>query len=77
MMCSIVEDLLPGQYYSVSLYGVQVDIRIFRHLIEEYLPNIHELFNQHDIDLTLIYFQWFLTLYSNVFHVKFIFHLWN
>ena len=76
-MCSIVEDLLPGQYYSVSLYGVQVDIRIFRHLIEEYLPNIHELFNQHDIDLTLIYFQWFLTLYSNVFHVKFIFHLWN
>jgi hypothetical protein len=77
MMCSIVEDLLPGQYYSVSLYGVQVDIRVFRYLIQQYLPNIHKLFHEHDIDLTLICFQWFLTLYSNVFHTKFIFHLWD
>jgi len=77
MMCSIVEDLLPGQYYSVSLFGVQVDIRVFRYLIQQYLPNIHKLFNEHDIDLTLICFQWFLTLYSNVYHTKFIFHLWD
>jgi small G protein signaling modulator 3 len=77
MMCSIVEDLLPGQYYSVSLFGVQVDIRVFRYLIQQYLPNIHRLFNEHDIDLTLICFQWFLTLYSNVFHTKFTYHLWD
>ena len=77
MMCSIVEDLLPGQYYSVSLFGVQVDIRVFRYLIRQYLPNIHKLFNEHDIDLTLICFQWFLTLYSNVFHTKFLYHLWD
>jgi len=77
MMCSIVEDLLPGQYYSVSLFGVQVDIRVFRYLIQQYLPNIHKLFNEHDIDLTLICFQWFLTLYSNVFNTKFIYHLWD
>ncbi|CAF1433369.1 unnamed protein product, partial [Rotaria sordida] len=77
MMCSIVEDLLPGQYYSVSLYGVQVDIRVFRYLIEQYLPNIHQLLIEYDIDLTLTCFQWFLTLYSNVFHVKFLYHLWD
>ncbi|CAF3678583.1 unnamed protein product [Rotaria sp. Silwood1] len=77
MMCSIVEDLLPGQYYSVSLYGVQVDIRVFRYLIEQHLPNIHNLLNEYDIDLTLTCFQWFLTLYSNVFHVKFLYHLWD
>jgi len=77
MMCSIVEDLLPGQYYSVSLYGVQVDIRVFRYLIEQHLPTIHQLFIENDVDLTLICFQWFLTLYSNVFHVKFIFRLWD
>jgi hypothetical protein len=77
MMCSIVEDLLPGQYYSVSLYGVQVDIRVFRYLIEQHLSTIHQLFIENDVDLTLICFQWFLTLYSNVFHVKFIFRLWD
>ncbi|CAF1186225.1 unnamed protein product [Rotaria magnacalcarata] len=77
MMCSIVEDLLPGQYYSVSLFGAQVDIRVFRYLIQQYLPNIHKLFNDHDIDLTLICFQWFLTLYSNVFHTKFVYNLWD
>lgn len=77
MMCAIVEDLLPGQYYSVSLYGVQVDIRVFRYLIEQHLPHIHQLFVEYDVDLTLICFQWFLTLYSNVFHVKLIFRLWD
>ena len=77
MMCSIVEDLLPGQYYSVSLIGVQVDIRVFRYLIQQYLPNLHKLFNEHDIDLTLICFQWFLTLYSNVFHTNMIYHVWD
>lgn len=77
MMCSIIEDLLPGQYYSSSLFGVQVDLRVFRYLIQQYLPRIHQVFNEHDIDLTLICFQWFLTLYSNVFHRKLIFHLWD
>ncbi|CAF0727004.1 unnamed protein product [Adineta ricciae] len=77
IMCAIVEDLLPGQYYSASLFGVQVDIRVFRYLIQQYLPSIHDLFNEHDIDLTLICFQWFLTLYSNVFHTKFLCHLWD
>ncbi|CAF1532360.1 unnamed protein product [Adineta ricciae] len=77
MMCTIVEDLLPGQYYSTSLYGAQVDIRVFRYLIEQHLPHIHEHLNKHDIDLTLSCFQWFLTLYANVFHVKFIYRLWD
>lgn len=77
LMCSIVEDLLPGQYYSVSLFGVQVDIRVFRYLIQQYLPNIHKLFNEHDVDLVLICFQWFLTLYSNVFHTRFTYRLWD
>ncbi|CAF1309958.1 unnamed protein product [Adineta steineri] len=77
MMCTIVEDLLPGQYYSVSLYGAQVDIRVFRYLIEQHLPNIHNVLNIYDIELVLTCFQWFLTLYSNVFHIKFTFRLWD
>ncbi|CAF0860963.1 unnamed protein product [Didymodactylos carnosus] len=77
MMCTLVEDLLPGQYYSVSLFGVQVDIRVFRYLIQIYLPQINELFLKHDIDLTLICFQWFLTLYSNVFHIRLTLRIWD
>ncbi|CAF0775821.1 unnamed protein product [Didymodactylos carnosus] len=77
MMCTLVEDLLPGQYYSVSLFGVQVDIRVFRYLIQIYLPQVNELFLKHDIDLTLICFQWFLTLYSNVFHIRLTLKIWD
>ncbi len=77
MMSAIIEDILPASYYSHNLVGVQADIKVLNQLIGTYLPEIAEQFKTHDIELSLICINWFLTVFSNVFHVKIILRVWD
>lgn len=70
LMATIVEDLLPASYYSSSLLGIQADQRVLQTLISNYLPAIDDKLKQHDIEVSLISYQWFLTLFASVVHMK-------
>jgi hypothetical protein len=43
---------------------------VLRGLIATYLPPVDTLMQEHDIELSLITLNWFLTLYSSVLHIK-------
>ena len=43
---------------------------VLRGLIATYLPPVDSLMQEHDIELSLITLNWFLTLYSSVLHIK-------
>ncbi|XP_014211872.1 small G protein signaling modulator 3 homolog isoform X2 [Copidosoma floridanum] len=77
MLATIVEDLLPASYYSSTLIGIQADQRVLRSLITNYLPNIDQILTQHDIELSLITLNWFLTLFASVVHMKILLRLWD
>ena len=77
MMVAIVEDFLPPSYYSPSLIGVQADQLVLRGLIASHLPALDTLLQEHDIELSLITLNWFLTLYSSVLHVRLIMRIWD
>ena len=77
LMCSILEDLLPASYYSHSLIGVQADMKVLRHLIATYLPELDVQFKKHDIELSLICINWYLTLFSNVFDMRILLRIWD
>ncbi|CAF0829682.1 unnamed protein product [Brachionus calyciflorus] len=77
MMCSILEDLLPASYFSHSLLGVQADMKVLSQLIATYLPDIDLKFKKHDIEISLICINWFLTLYSNVFEMRILLRIWD
>lgn len=77
IMVTIVEDLLPASYYSSTLLGIQADQKVLRNLISNYLPGIDEVLKNHDIELSLITMQWFLTLYANVVHMKILLRIWD
>ena len=77
LMAAIIEDILPASYYSHNLVGVQADIKVLSQLINTYLPEISEQFKTHDIELSLICINWFLTIFSNVFHVKILLRVWD
>ncbi|RNA19212.1 Small G signaling modulator 3 [Brachionus plicatilis] len=77
LMCSILEDLLPASYYSHSLIGVQADMKVLRQLIATYLPELDLQFKTHDIELSLICINWYLTLFSNVFDMKILLRIWD
>lgn len=77
LMCSILEDLLPASYYSHSLIGVQADMKVLRQLIATYLPELDQQFKKHDIELSLICINWYLTLFSNVFDMRILLRIWD
>ena len=77
MMVAIIEDFLPGSYYSPSLIGVQADQLVLRGLITSHLPALDTLLQEHDIEVSLITLNWFLTLFSSVLHIRIIMRLWD
>lgn len=70
LMATIVEDLLPASYYSSNLLGIQADQRVLQTILTNYLPTVDEKLKQHDIEVSLISYQWFLTLFASVVHMK-------
>mmetsp|Transcript_99201 Transcript_99201/g.175951 ORF Transcript_99201/g.175951 Transcript_99201/m.175951 type:complete len:593 (-) Transcript_99201:23-1801(-) len=65
MLCSLIEDLLPEGYYTDSMVGLRVDLRVFDSLVAQYLPDLHRHFRKHEIDLSPITMNWFLCLFVN------------
>ena len=77
MMAAVVEELLPASYFSPSLLGAQADQLVLRGLIASTLPALDSTLSEHDIELSLITLNWFLTMYSSVLHVKVLVRLWD
>ena len=77
LMCTIIENLLPASYYSHTLIGVQADMKVLSALLNIYLPNLFNLFEKHEIELSLICVNWFLTLFSSVLHMRMLLRIWD
>lgn len=52
-------------YYQNDLAGMHIDIYIFDQLVQQYLPNIYNKFNELQLTLLPITINWFLCLFIN------------
>ncbi len=50
---------------------------VLRGLIATTLPAVDSLLTEHDIELSLITLNWFLTLYASVVHIRILMRLWD
>ncbi|KAF9917003.1 hypothetical protein BGZ65_000042, partial [Modicella reniformis] len=66
LLATVCEQLLPD-YYSKTLLGVQVDQRVFAHLVSISLPLVAAHFQDIDLDQATITIPWFLCLYQSAF----------
>ncbi|KAF8933070.1 rab-GTPase-TBC domain-containing protein [Dissophora ornata] len=66
LLATVCEQLLPD-YYSKTLLGVQVDQRVFAHLVGISLPAVAAHFQEIDLDQATITIPWFLCLYQSAF----------
>lgn len=62
-LAAIIEKLLPRDYYTPGLLGAQADQAVVRELVAEKLPRLNAHLQQYSIDVTLVTFNWFLTLF--------------
>lgn len=60
-----------------GISGIQADQRVLRSLVTNYLPDIDCVLIQHDIELSLITLNWFLSLFSSVVHMKILLRIWD
>ncbi|XP_019606794.2 TBC1 domain family member 2B isoform X2 [Rhinolophus sinicus] len=76
-LVTIVEVFMPRDYYTKTLLGSQVDQRVFRDLMSEKLPRLHAHLEQHNVDYTLITFNWFLVLFVDSVVSDILFKIWD
>ncbi|XP_004695716.2 PREDICTED: TBC1 domain family member 2B, partial [Condylura cristata] len=76
-LVAIVEVFLPRDYYTKTLLGSQVDQRVFRDLMSEKLPRVHAHLEQHQVDYTLITFNWFLVVFVDSVVSDVLFRIWD
>ena len=65
IFCSLVEDMLPENYYTRNMIGVRVDMLVLNSLVKSYLPTLHAHLVEHEVDLAPFTMGWFLCLYVN------------
>ncbi|KAM5291459.1 TBC1 domain family member 2B isoform 1-T1 [Glossophaga mutica] len=76
-LVTIVEVFMPRDYYTKTLLGSQVDQRVFRDLMSEKLPRLHAHLEQHQVDYTLITFNWFLVVFVDSVVSDILFKIWD
>jgi len=60
---AIIEQILPPNYYTSNLLVSQADQRVLKELVSEKRPRLVKHLDTHGVDLTLITFNWFLTIF--------------
>ncbi|XP_068737715.1 TBC1 domain family member 2B-like [Montipora capricornis] len=76
-LVAIVEHLIPKDYYSKTLIASQADQRVLRDLLTEKLPRLNAHFEALNVDLSLVSFNWFLTVFVDNFPVQTSLRVWD
>ncbi|XP_047145794.1 TBC1 domain family member 2B isoform X1 [Hydra vulgaris] len=76
-LVAIVEHLMPNDYFSISLLGAQVDQRVFKDLLEEKFPKLFSHLQSMQFDVSLISFNWFLTIFVDFFPTEVALRVWD
>ncbi|CAL8089006.1 unnamed protein product [Orchesella dallaii] len=77
LMCAIIEDVVPASYFTNDFIGIRTDSLVLANLVAEFFPEVDVLLKEHDIELGLIVFAWFLTFFASVVHVKILLRIWD
>jgi hypothetical protein len=77
LLLTVVEKLLPPDYYTKSMVGTYVDQFVLAHIIKKYLPNIHTTLEKNHLQLPLITVQWFMCLFVNTLRPEVTLRIWD
>ncbi|CAH1259224.1 TBC1D2B [Branchiostoma lanceolatum] len=76
-LVAIVEHIMPQDYFSKTLAGSQVDQRVFKDLLKEKLPHLSSHLDNNNVDLSLVTFNWFLTIFVDGIPTDTMLRIWD
>ena len=77
MLHSMVELLLPKDYYSPGMLGVHTDTKVLKVLLAQHNPPVANHLNQLRVDVTICSLEWFLCLYVNTLPIETCLRVWD
>ena len=77
IMCHVLEDLLPNDYYSDGLMGVKVDQEALVGLLVHSLPKVAEHFHDIRFDVRALVPAWLMSLFVNTFPIETVLRIWD
>ncbi|KYQ91725.1 hypothetical protein DLAC_07507 [Tieghemostelium lacteum] len=78
MLVSIIEDLLPTEYFTTTMIDSSVDVRfVFDDLLQKKLPRLHQHLQISNLTLPLIITQWFLCIMATTTPTETTFRIWD
>ncbi|XP_040030783.1 TBC1 domain family member 2A isoform X3 [Gasterosteus aculeatus] len=76
-LVSVVEAIMPPDYYTKDLVASQADQRVLKDFLAEKLPRLSAHFEDHNIDVSLITFNWFLVVFVESLPSDILLPLWD
>ena len=63
MLCSLIDIILPQDYYANSLLGARADAQLVKILVFQRLSRLHNHLNKHNMDVSIVALRWLMPLY--------------
>ena len=76
-LCSVVEYLLPEDYYSATLLGLRTEQSVFTELLHQKLPKLAMHFTRHQVITELFATRWFVALFANALPIETTLRVWD
>ncbi|KAM4555974.1 TBC1 domain family member 2A isoform 2-T3 [Odontesthes bonariensis] len=76
-LVAVVEAIMPQDYYTKNLVASQADQRVLKDFLGEKLPRLAAHFEGHNIDVSLITFNWFLVVFVESLPSDILLRLWD
>ncbi|KAJ8385272.1 hypothetical protein AAFF_G00191490 [Aldrovandia affinis] len=76
-LVAVVETIMPLDYYSKNLIASQVDQRVLKDFMVEKMPRLMAHFEEHNVDVSLITFNWFLVVFVESLASDILLRVWD
>eukprot|EP01035_Chromulina_nebulosa_P018191 gene18191-23852_t len=77
LLLTVVETLLPKDYYTRTMIGTYTDQYVLNHLVKEHLPELHHAIEEAQLQLPLVTVQWFMCIYVNTLRPEIALRVWD
>ena len=76
-MVAIIDVIMPKNYYTDKLLDSQADQRVFNDFLAEKLPRLSTYLQKESLDISLITFNWFFTVFVDGFPPDLMLRIWD
>ncbi|KAL5114683.1 hypothetical protein ACEQ8H_007416 [Pleosporales sp. CAS-2024a] len=77
MLASMIESILPENYYDAHLLTSRADQSVLRSYVVELLPRLSAHLDALEIELEALTFQWFLSVFTDCLSAEALFRVWD